>query len=112
MNDINEYRSRHLAFWNMEDTQRPLLGFTVGAGADSWSYWKYNKAAEKIFQNQNILPEYISPEDFVDDQVKYLEDSAKIDDDQIVILEVFNHILLDFFRTHFRFQIVGRHILG
>jgi hypothetical protein len=81
MNDINEYRSRHLAFWNMEDTQRPLLGFTVGAGADSWSYWKYNKAAEKIFQNQNILPEYISPEDFVDDQVKYLEDSGKIEDD-------------------------------
>jgi hypothetical protein len=79
--DYKEYTERHLAFWSLEDTKRPLIGFTIGAGVDSWSYWKYNKAAQKIFNKKSIFPEDISPQDYVDDQFTYLKNSENIDDD-------------------------------
>ena len=47
--DYTKYKEKHSAFWNMQDVESPLIGFTVGAGLDSWSYWQYNKAAQALY---------------------------------------------------------------
>lgn len=83
MNDINRYKECHMAFWNLEKVDRPLIGFTIGAGLDSWSYWQYNNAAQALLNREIILPEEINPNDFIDDQLKYLELSNQVDDDII-----------------------------
>ena len=70
--DINEYKQRHLAFWKLSKVNHPLVGFTIGAGLDVWSYWQYNKAARALLNREKISAEDINPEDFVEDQRKYL----------------------------------------
>ena len=79
--DINEYKERHLAFWSLQDVASPLIGFTIGAGLDSWSYWKYNKAALELMNKQNIVPDDIDPIKFIAEQLQYLKLSEQIDDD-------------------------------
>ncbi|VAX21053.1 hypothetical protein MNBD_IGNAVI01-409 [hydrothermal vent metagenome] len=79
--DFNEYKKRHLAFWSLQDVKSPLIGFTIGAGLDSWSYWQYNSAAQKLFAQEKIQPEDINPNDFVEEQQSYLELSGQINDD-------------------------------
>ncbi len=79
--DFTEYKERHQAFWSLQDVKSPLLGFTIGAGLDSWSYWQYNSATQKLMKQKNILPEDINPNDFVEEQQRYLELSGKISDD-------------------------------
>ena len=79
--DFSEYKKRHLAFWSLQDVKSPLLGFTIGAGQDSWSYWQYNSAAQKLMSKKIILPEDIDPKDFVKEQQSYLELSGQISDD-------------------------------
>jgi len=76
-----EYKKRHQAFWSLQDVKSPLLGFTIGAGLDSWSYWQYNSAAQKLMKKQNIFPKDINPNDFVEEQQRYLELSEQIGDD-------------------------------
>lgn len=80
-NDI--YKEKHLMFWSFEKVKRPLIGFTVGLGQDSWSYWQDNKAAQALLSLNEILPENISPVDFIEDQVKYLKLTEEIGDDII-----------------------------
>lgn len=79
--DYTKYKEKHSAFWNMQDVESPLIGFTVGAGLDSWSYWQYNKAAQALLNRQNIMPHDINPMDFIEDQLRYLELSDTINDD-------------------------------
>ncbi len=81
--DIESYKKRHMAFWSMAETERPLIGFAIGAGMDAWSYWQYNKAARALFNRKNIIPEDIRPEDFVEDQRAYLELTGRVADDII-----------------------------
>lgn len=85
MNTIqaNIYREKHLMFWSLEKVNRPLIGFTVGLGQDSWSYWQDNRAAQALLSLNEILPDNISPADFIEDQVKYLKLTQKIGDDVI-----------------------------
>lgn len=77
------YKERHLKFWSLENVESPLIGFTVGIGLDSWSYWQDNKAAQSLLKLDEILPRNIAPADFVEDQIKYLEYAENIDDDII-----------------------------
>jgi hypothetical protein len=79
--DFDQYKKRHLAFWELSDVESPLIGFTIGTGLDLWSYWQDNAAARALLQQGKILAERIQPEDFVADQRKYLRLSAQIDDD-------------------------------
>jgi len=81
MEDIQAYQQRHLDFWQTTNTHRPLIGFTIGAGLDSWSYWQYNQAAQQLFKKEEIKPEDIHPVDFVTDQRNYLNKSRQINDD-------------------------------
>ncbi len=79
--DFQEFKKRHLAFWELSEVERPLVGFTIGAGLDSWSYWQYNKATRALFNRGKVSSEDINPTDFVEDQLKYLELCEQIDDD-------------------------------
>ncbi len=45
------------------------------------SYWQYNKAAQALLTGGEIIPDDINPNDFVEDQLKYLELSEQINDD-------------------------------
>lgn len=79
--DFKEFKERHMSFWEMREVDSPLIGFTIGAGLDSWSYWQYNKAAQALLNKRNILPDDINPIDFIEDQLHYLELSEQINDD-------------------------------
>jgi hypothetical protein len=79
--DVQQYKKKHLDFWNLTEVQSPLIGFTVGTGSDSWSYWQDNKAVSALLSKEEIFPQDISPEDFVYDQLKYLESTKEIKDD-------------------------------
>jgi len=76
-----EYRNKHLKFWSLENVTSPLLGFTIGAGIDSWSYWQNNSAAKILFSKSKIYPGDLNPSDFVTDQIEYLKNSELIEDD-------------------------------
>jgi len=62
--NYEDYRQKHLAFWEMTGTNSLLTGITVGVGVDSWSYWQYNKAAQNLFKQETISAEDINPYDF------------------------------------------------
>lgn len=79
--NIEDYKKRHITFWDFAEVNRPLVGFTIGMGLDSWSYWQYNRAAQALFNRDQILAEDIHPEEFVEDQLKYLKLCEQIDDD-------------------------------
>jgi hypothetical protein len=79
--DFGQYKNRHRDFWALAEVKQPLVGFTIGAGLDSWSYWQDNKAARALLEKKQIFAEDINPKDFVDDQLKYLESSEQIEDD-------------------------------
>jgi hypothetical protein len=79
--EIKEYKKRHLAFWELLEVDRPLLGFAIGAGSDSWSYWQDNKAARALLNRGKIEPTDIYPANFVEDQLKYLKMCEQIEDD-------------------------------
>ena len=79
--NFEQYKKRHRDFWELADVKHPLVGFAIGAGLDSWSYWQDNKATQNLLNRKRILAEDINPEDFVEDQLKYLELSEKIEDD-------------------------------
>lgn len=79
--DFEHYKKQHRDFWTLAEVKQPLVGFAIGAGLDSWSYWQDNKAARALLNKQQIFAEDINPEDFVDDQLKYLESSEQIEDD-------------------------------
>ncbi len=79
----DNYKEKHLKFWSLEKVDSPLIGFTVGTGLDSWSYWQDNKAAQSLLKLDEISPEDIAPSDFVEDQIKYLKYTESIDDDII-----------------------------
>ena len=79
--DFEQYKKRHLDFWTLAEVKQPLVGFTIGAGLDSWSYWQDNKAARALLEKKQIFAEDINPKDFVYDQLKYLESSEQIEDD-------------------------------
>ena len=66
--DFEQYKKKHLDFWNLTKVDNPLIGFTVGAGSDSWSYWQDNRAVSALLSKEQIFPEDIRAEDFVDDQ--------------------------------------------
>ena len=79
--NFQAYKKRHMAFWQLDEVDSPLVGFTVGAGSDSWSYWQDNEAAQVLFRKEEINVDDIHPEAFVEDQQRYLEESSQIDDD-------------------------------
>jgi hypothetical protein len=77
---VAEKTERHRLFWERGEVSSPLVGFTVGAGPDAWSYWATNPGAAALWNRDEILPEHVDPRAFVDGQRAYLESVSGIDD--------------------------------
>jgi hypothetical protein len=77
---VAEKTERHRLFWERGEASSPLVGFTVGAGPDAWSYWATNPGAAALWNRDEILPEHVDPRAFVDGQRAYLESVSGIDD--------------------------------
>jgi len=78
---ISEKIEKHRLFWGRYEVKCPLVGFTVGAGPDAWSYWATNPGAAALWNRNEILPEHVDPRAFADGQRAYLERTLDIDDD-------------------------------
>ena len=77
---ISEKIEKHRLFWERYEVKCPLVGFTVGAGPDAWSYWATNPGAAALWSRDEILPEHVGPRAFVEGQRTYLESVSGIDD--------------------------------
>jgi hypothetical protein len=78
---FNTLKQRHLDFWEKKEVAYPLVGFTIGIGIDSWSYWRDNAALEQVWGKGRIDPEDLDPEAFVEDQRAYLMRADTAGDD-------------------------------
>lgn len=65
------------AFWNREDTGRPLISFRTGSDMP----FHYYRCAKRIQDRPVLKPEDIVPEEFFDDYMRHAEDHEKIKQD-------------------------------
>jgi len=72
---VNNYK----AFWNRENTKRPLVGFTFRSFLPFYEY----KAIRKCQHSKYLTPDMIKPEEFMKDEVKLLTEGEIINDDII-----------------------------
>lgn len=72
---IDKYKT----FWNLDNTDCPLIGFTLRGYLPLEEY-----TVTKLWRSGIMLqPEMINPEDFIDDEEKILREEELIDDDII-----------------------------
>lgn len=68
---------RYKAFWDREDTGRPLIGYSM----KSWFPLEEN-AASAVWKSRDILiPDMVEPEAFMEDEVRLLREGEAIEDD-------------------------------
>ena len=68
---------RYRAFWNREDVERPLVGFSFKSWFPLEEY-----AASAAWQSVDYLtPDMVDPEAFMDDQERLLREGETVDDD-------------------------------
>ena len=72
---VNNYK----AFWNRENMNHPLVGFTFRTFFPLTEY----KVAEKWQSKTYLTPDMIKPEEFMEDEVKLLAEGEIINDDII-----------------------------
>ena len=70
---------KYLAFWNREDTKRPLVGFSY----NHWYPLEEYSATAKWKQMKVLTPDMVSPEEFLDDEEEILRQGEIFDDDLI-----------------------------
>jgi hypothetical protein len=68
---------RYKAFWNRDDVDRPLVGFSyVG-----WYPLEYFSACKAWNVNEHVTPEMLRPEEWLDDYERLLREGEDVDDD-------------------------------
>ena len=72
---IEKYR----AFWNREDVERPLVGFTLRGFFPIEEY----KATSGWQIDEVLTPDMVTPEEFMEDEERLLREGEVIDDDII-----------------------------
>jgi len=83
--DFKSVIERHKAFWELNETHRPLIGYSIGG----WSQLQqYSRGVATLPQGQ-ITPEMLNPELFLEDYKKILEYNLIIQDDLIRTVEPF-----------------------
>lgn len=71
---------KYLAFWNRDEVQKPLIGFSY----KSWfPLTEFKVSATWQGKYKYLTPEMIKPEDFIEDQIRLLREGEKIEDDII-----------------------------
>lgn len=73
---VNNYK----AFWNRENMERPLVGFTF---RKNWFILDIFEAAKNWQSIKYLTPDMIEPEEFIKDQVKIFTEGEIIKDDII-----------------------------
>jgi hypothetical protein len=71
--------SRYRAFWDRSDSTRPLIGFTLAG----WFPLREFSACRPWQSRKYLTPEMISPDEFLDDHVRLLEEGEVMEDDLI-----------------------------
>jgi hypothetical protein len=70
---------RYTAFWNREDVNRPLVGFTfIG-----WFPLGEFTACKTWYSSAYLTPDMIAPEALMDDYIRLLREGETVDDDLI-----------------------------
>ena len=69
--------ARYKAFWDLEDTGRPLVGFSM----KSWFPLEEFAASAAWPTGENLEPEMVHPPAFVADQERLLREGEEMDDD-------------------------------
>jgi len=70
---------RYTAFWNLEDVERPLVGFSfIG-----WFPFQEFAACKAWSSSRYLTPPMIAPEAFMEDHVRILLEGEALDDDLI-----------------------------
>ena len=68
---------RYKAFWNRDDVERPLVGFSfVG-----WFPFGEFAACKSWSSSEYLTPDMIAPEAFMDDYIRLLREGETVDDD-------------------------------
>lgn len=83
---LEERLDRHRRFWNMDSTDRPLIGFTIG---DYFPSKRYSAAAKLLSLPGPIQPEDVDPAAFLDDYERLYQFSRSIDQDCFFVAEPF-----------------------
>lgn len=74
---------KHKAFWEMEEVERPLIGYCFGG----WSQFQQYPTAKNVFPAGPVKPEMLKPELFLEDYEKILKNYEIIPDDLIHAVE-------------------------
>ena len=86
MEDLQTRLDRHYRFWRMEETDRPVVSFSLG------SYFfaqRFEAAAPLLVHNKEILPEMINPKDFLADYERQYQESLETGQDAFWVAEPF-----------------------
>ena len=86
---LEEKIKRHRAFWNRENVDRPLVGFTIGS---YFPVHRYEAAHNLAEENKRIDAEDINAEAFIDDYERLYGYSAATDQDVFWVAEPFTGI--------------------
>jgi len=68
---------RYRAFWDRDDTGRPLIGFSL----KSWFPLEEYAASAAWKSRDYLTPDMVRPESFMEDQVRLLREGEEIEDD-------------------------------
>jgi hypothetical protein len=78
MINIQEKIKKHIAFWQKEKVDRPMIGFQIGTEFFADRY----KAAQKIMvPGKEVRPEDIDVDQFLDDYERLYQQSTKVEQD-------------------------------
>jgi hypothetical protein len=87
--NIKEKIRRHMAFWNRENVDRPLIGYLIGSYFPVQRY----EEAKRIFGDKKLIKEdIIIPENFIGDYERLFEGSTLVEQDAFWVAEPFTGI--------------------
>ncbi len=86
MENLQMRLDRLRRFWNMEETDRPVVSFSLG----SYFFAQRFEAARPLLEhNMEILPEMIDPKDFLPDYERQYQESLETGQDAFWVAEPF-----------------------
>lgn len=76
---LEEKIKKYLAFWNRTPVERPMVGFSLGG----WFSFQSYGAVQKYRGMENLTPDMLSPEKYLDDYNRIVAPFEQIEEDVI-----------------------------
>ena len=76
--------AKQLKFWNREEVDQPLIGYSIG---NYFPSSRYPTATSLFKENEWITPEILNPQDFIEDYERLYQLSLSVDQDLIWVAE-------------------------